>query len=84
MADKSIDERVSKDINTFYENVGLLSGRELATELRKIYELAIMYAKDSESYKSKGDLITAFSCISYAHGLLDAVLKICKVDRYDI
>lgn len=34
------------------------------------------YASDAQSYLDKGDLLTAFSCISYAHGLIDALKKL--------
>lgn len=33
---------------------------------------AYRYMKDAEFYLAKGDLITAFGCITYAWGLMDA------------
>ena len=50
-------------------------------KVRKVIDLARMYASDSKSYLSKGDLYTSFSCISYAHGLLDAVKGIYGKER---
>jgi hypothetical protein len=41
-----------------------------------VLELARDYASDSKSFLGKEDLYTAFSCISYAHGLLDALKEI--------
>lgn len=35
-----------------------------------------MYYKDTSSFLSKEDYYTAFASINYAHGLLDAILKI--------
>jgi len=46
----------------------------------KVVELSKMYASDAKSYLDKGDPYTAFSCISYAHGLLDAVIELGKGD----
>lgn len=31
------------------------------------------YHKDTEYYLQKEDYLTAFGCISYAHGLIDAI-----------
>jgi hypothetical protein len=41
----------------------------------KAIELAIQYYHDSQYYLEKNDYFTAFGCINYAHGLLDAYLK---------
>ena len=78
MAAKSEDEtreRISKDIRMFYDNVSKVSS---VTDRRmlKVVELSKMYASDAKSYMDKGDLLTAFSCISYAHGLLDAMISL--------
>ena len=35
-----------------------------------------MYYRDAFSFLSKEDFYTAFASINYAHGLLDAILKI--------
>ncbi len=67
--------RVEKDITKFYENVGNISTIRGEKEM-KVVELSKMYASDAKSYLVKGDLDSAFSCISYAHGLLDAILKL--------
>ncbi len=84
MPDKTIDERVQKDIAAFSENMVRIKGVELPKNLCDICELAKMYADDANSYMDRGDLVTAFSCISYAHGLLDAVLKIIGSDKYGV
>jgi uncharacterized protein len=69
--------RVEKDITKFYDNVARISAVRGAGEM-EIVELSKMYASDAKSYLVKGELDTAFSCISYAHGLLDAVLKLSE------
>ncbi|MCL4373407.1 MAG: DUF357 domain-containing protein [Candidatus Marsarchaeota archaeon] len=66
-------ERILKDIKLFYESYNKMKPLGLAKDAERVIELSEMYARDAESYLGKGDLYTAFSCISYAHGLLDAV-----------
>jgi hypothetical protein len=65
--------RIEKDIDEFYANMKKLKSGEVG---KKVVELSEMYAKDSKSYLDKQDYYTSFSCISYAHGLLDAVIAI--------
>lgn len=74
-SEEEMRERVAKDIRLFYQNMGklaLLSNRRML----KVVEMAKMYASDAKSYMEKGDLYTAFSCVSYAHGLLDAIISL--------
>ena len=81
--DSDLLERIRKDGRIFEENIKLVDNSMLTTrELKKIVDLAVMYASDSESYIKKNDLPTAFSCISYAHGLLDAALLLMGIERY--
>ncbi|MCL4410997.1 MAG: DUF357 domain-containing protein [Candidatus Marsarchaeota archaeon] len=74
--------RIEKDIRMFYESV---KEAELNAQGDKkalsVIEMSKMYASDSKSYLDKGDLFTSFSCISYAHGLLDAVKSIKEGDK---
>lgn len=67
--------RIKKDIVMFEENISLLEGKKLAIPQEKTAELAKQYYEDSKYYLDKGDLFTAFGCINYAHGLLDAIIK---------
>jgi len=78
-----IEERVSKTLALFQENVRLARSINLADGEMKIIELAEMYASDTASFMRKGDYVTAFSSIEYAHGLLDAVLKLKGKDPYE-
>lgn len=71
-----VEARIRKDILLFSESVKKVGKVSLNEEERKVVELAQMYAKDSESWLKKNDVYTAFASIAYAHGLLDAVLKI--------
>ena len=71
---ESVIGRIEKDIRMFDDAVKTVKTEE--RELVKVVEMSKLYAKDSRSYLDKGDLFTSFSCISYAHGLLDAVRSI--------
>lgn len=73
---EAIKKRIEKDIRMFHDNVkeqGLDDKRYV-----KVVELSKMYASDAKSYLDKGDFYTSFSCISYAHGLLDAIRELVK------
>jgi hypothetical protein len=76
LEDIRIEDRISKDIQIFDENLDKVSGAALDKELKRIFDMAKMYASDCKSYLEIGDTVTAFSCISYAHGLLDAIIII--------
>ncbi len=50
-----------------------VSPEGFSSEVKRIYDLASLYAKDAEYYLGIGDCITSTSCIAYAEGLLDAL-----------
>jgi hypothetical protein len=66
--------RIKKDIVMFEDNISKMS-RKLKTQNSKVVELAKQYYEDSKYYLEKKDYLTAFGCINYAHGLLDAIIK---------
>ncbi len=67
--------RIEKDIAMFEENLQKLNDKTSKLHNNKIVELATQYYEDSKYYLEKKDYFTAFGCINYGHGLLDAVLK---------
>ena len=67
--------RVQKDIVMFEENIVTLHEKKLTEHQKKTIELATQYYEDTKYYAGKKDFFTAFGCINYAHGLLDAILK---------
>ena len=69
------ETRIKKDITMFEENLQLIEGEKLTKKQEKIVELAKQYYEDSKYYLGKKDYFTAFGCINYAHGLLDAFIK---------
>ncbi len=70
-----IEERILKDIRLFDSGIEKAEKLELEKEESRIVELAKMYALDSKAWLDKKDYYTSFSSIAYAHGLLDAILK---------
>lgn len=67
-----IEKRIKKDIDLFERNI-----EEIKDE--KIVDMATRYYEDAKYYLKKKDFFTAFGCINYAHGLIDAV-RIRKED----
>jgi len=64
--------RIQKDIVMFEDNI---KHAKIPSDREKIVELASQYYKDAKYYLKKQDYFTAFGCINYAHGLLDALIK---------
>lgn len=71
-------DRVKKTMALFDQNMNKIGNIKLSGSEMKVVELAKMYRSDADSFIKKEDYVTAFSAIEYAHGLLDAVLKIKK------
>jgi hypothetical protein len=67
--------RVQKDIIMFEENIKQIREKTITDSQKKTLELASQYYQDTKYYAGKKDYFTAFGCINYAHGLLDAILK---------
>jgi len=67
--------RIEKDIVMFEENLSKLDSLDLTDSQKETLELAKQYYEDSKYYLEKEDFFTAFGCINYGHGLLDAILK---------
>lgn len=66
-------ERIKKDIELFAKNIKEVESIEVSAREAKIIQLARNYSQDTTYYLEKEDNYTAFGCITYAHGLLDAV-----------
>ena len=72
---QDIAERIEKDIHMFHESMEKLKGVALSEKERKVAGMAADYCRDAGSWLAKGDYYTSFASISYAHGLIDALLK---------
>jgi len=67
--------RIKKDIVMFADNIKTVNIETLPIQQQKTVELATQYYQDAQYYLEKKDYFTAFGCINYAHGLLDAIIK---------
>ncbi len=72
--DAKNEKRIRDDIRMFDENIGKVNEAK-DERVARIVDLAKRYRTDSEYYLKKGDYVTSFGCINYAHGLLDALIK---------
>ena len=72
----SVAERIKKDLALFEESVLELDSLALAANEEKVMDQAKRYYEDTKYYLEKGDYVTAFGCINYAHGLLDGIKKL--------
>ena len=72
--DAKNEKRIRDDIRMFDENIGKVNEAK-DERVARIVDLAKRYRTDSEYYLKKGDSVTSFGCINYAHGLLDALIK---------
>ena len=66
-------ERIENDIELFTKNIKEIESIKLHEEESQIMEMAKNYRKDTDYYLEKKDYLTSFGCITYAHGLLDAI-----------
>jgi hypothetical protein len=68
------NERVLIDIEKLDESFEKIESIKLSQAEKEIIERAENYKEDCKYYLEKGDEITSFGCITYAHGLVDAIL----------
>lgn len=67
--------RIQKDIIMFEENIKELEQKDETLLKDPRVVLGSQYYEDAKYYLEKKDFFTAFGCVNYGHGLLDAVLK---------
>ena len=48
------------------------SNKELSEKAKEVVDMAQRYLSDAKHYRDKGDFVTAFASVNYAHGWLDA------------
>jgi uncharacterized protein len=67
------EERINKDIELFAKNIKEIKSIKFDGREKEVIVRAKSYCRDTEYYLEKQDCLTAFGCINYAHGLLDAL-----------
>ncbi len=72
-------KRIKKDMELFAKNIKEVESIEVSDSEEKIVEMARNYSNDTLYYLEKNDNLTAFGCITYSHGLLDAIRLLHKL-----
>ncbi|RBQ23392.1 hypothetical protein ALNOE001_09710 [Candidatus Methanobinarius endosymbioticus] len=66
-------QRIIVDIEKIDKSLDEINHLTFTSEEKEIIERAKSYKKDSKYYLEKKDEMTSFGCITYAHGLIDAI-----------
>ena len=69
MSDLESAEKIAKDIQKLERNLNQVAHIEFTGKEKEVYDRAVDYWNDSKYYLMR----TAFGCIEYSHGLLDAL-----------
>ena len=67
-------EKILKDIDKLEVNLKEIEGINFSKKEKEAISRAKDYREDCKYYLEKGDELTSFGCITYAHGLIDAIL----------
>lgn len=76
MNDLENPEKIAKDIAKLERNLNQVKDIEFSGKEKDVYNRAIDYWNDSKYYLEQNEIRTAFGCIEYSHGLLDALRMI--------
>lgn len=76
MKDLESAEKIAIDIEKLERNLKQVAHITFEGSEKEVYDRAIDYKNDSKYYLEKEDMRTAFGCIEYSHGLLDALRMI--------
>ncbi|MDR2544753.1 MAG: DUF357 domain-containing protein [Methanobrevibacter sp.] len=69
-------ERILIDIDKLDLSFKDIENIDFTSKEKEIIERAKSYKYDSEYYLEKGDEMTSLGCITYSHGLIDALKMI--------
>lgn len=74
-------EKLEKYLNITEKALRVLTilppgGSQLREAADDLLMMATSYFKDACYYKEKGDYVTAFACVNYAHGYIDAGVRL--------
>ena len=78
MLEKDLEskEKITIDIQKLERNLKQVENITFVYKEKEVYDRAVDYMNDSKYYLEKEDMRTAFGCIEYSHGLLDALRMI--------
>ena len=72
-------EKIKTDILKLERNLKQVENITFEGKEKEVYDRAVDYMNDSKYYLEKEDTRTAFGCIEYSHGLLDALRMIHSI-----
>ncbi|MDR2873147.1 MAG: DUF357 domain-containing protein [Methanobrevibacter sp.] len=67
------NQRILIDIDKLEESFKEIKDIQFSEDEKKVIERAKNYGDDCKYYLEKGDEVTSFGCITYSHGLIDAL-----------
>ena len=67
------EDRIKKDVEILAKNLKEIASIDFNEKEKEVVERAKNYRDDTQYYLEKKDYITSFGCITYAHGLIDAL-----------
>lgn len=76
MSNLESPEKIKIDIEKLERNLKEVENITFVDKEKEVYNRALDYMNDSKYYFKKEDYRTAFGCIEYSHGLLDALRMI--------
>ena len=90
MIKKIDEERLEKEFHvtgTAIKSIEIIAKGEMKHKAESCMDMAERYFKDAQHFKEKGDFASAFGALNYAHGWLDAgvrlsVFKVLKNKEY--
>jgi len=80
-------EKEFKVTGAALESIEIIARGEMKKKAEECLDMAKRYHNDAEHFKAKGDFASAFGALNYAHGWLDAgvrlgVFKVLKNKEY--
>ncbi len=81
MEDRVTLEKIEKYLKTTQKALEAVAvaedrGKDLRKHAEAFLDMASRYYRDALHYREKGDLITAFAAVNYAHAWIDAGVRI--------
>ena len=74
----SVTERALKKVKIVKS--GKIEGKDFERSAKDFLDMAQRYFSDARHFAEKGDIVTAFAALNYAHGWLDAGARLGLFD----
>ncbi len=84
--DRITKEKLDKYKNLTKEALGIAKKSVIkgkTKEAKEVIDMVSNYLSDAEYFEQKGDFVNAFAALNYAHGWLDAGVRLCVFNVKD-